>query len=194
MIWWLQARRIPTVLLPMSVVFTVVLVLAYEWTAMLPSLASGTNVVRFLTLVPLIVVAPLHYCLSQRLHEAENLSQRPVRRYDAVLVLATVCFAVLAGLTVGVLTGDDAARAVGRNVAFLAGLMLLALRFVPQAAAGVAVGWVFLSVFAGSDAYRRPRFWSVLEHPAASIPALVEALVCFAAGLAAHLLMRPRTT
>ncbi|EGX60183.1 hypothetical protein SZN_08881 [Streptomyces zinciresistens K42] len=193
MIWWFKARRIPAVLLPLCAAFAVVLVLAYDWTATLPALASGSSTVRFLTFVPVIVVAALHHCLSQRLDAAEVLSRRPVPRYDVVLVLATVGFTVLAGLAVGALTGDDAARAVGRNVAFLTGLMLLAHRFVPQAAAGVPVGWVFLSVFAGSDAYRRPRFWSVLEHPAAAVPALVEALLCFAAGLAALALARPRT-
>lgn len=193
LIWWFKARRIPTVLLPLCAVFVVVLALAYEWTATLPSLASGSSTVRFLTFVPVIVVAALHYCLSQRLHEAEALSQRPVLRYDVLLILASVCFTVLAGLAVGLLAGDDAARAVGRNVAFLTGLMLLAHRFVPQAAAGVPVGWVFLAVFAGSDAFRRPRFWSVLEHPTTSVPALAETLLCFATGIAVYLLARPRT-
>ncbi|MFF9074334.1 hypothetical protein ACF1A9_18825 [Streptomyces sp. NPDC014872] len=193
MTWWFDARRVPAVLLPLCAVFGVVLALAHEWTTTLPSLASGSNTVRFLMFLPVIVVSGLHHCLGQRLHEAEAMSPRPVRRYDVLLVMAVVVFTVLAGLAVGALSGDDAARAVGRNTAFLTGLMLLAHRFAPQAAAGVPVGWVFLTVFAGSDAYRRPRFWSVLEHPAGSVPALAEALVCCAAGLAVHLLARPRT-
>lgn len=193
MIWWFKARRIPTVLVPMCAAFVVVLALAYEWTATLPSLASGSSTVRFLTFVPVILVTALHYCLTQRLPEAEPLSQRPVLRYDVLLILASVCFAVLAGLAVGLLAGDDTARAVGRNVAFLTGLMLLAHRLLPQAAAGVPVGWVFLAIFAGSDAFRRPRFWSVLEHSATSVPALAETLLCFAVGLAVHLLARPRS-
>ncbi|WP_369194535.1 hypothetical protein [Streptomyces djakartensis] len=193
MIWWFKARRVPTVLLPLCMVFVVVLALAYEWTATLPSLASGSSTVRFLVFVPVILVTALHYCLTQCLPEAEPLSQRPVPSYDILLILASVCFAVLAGLAVGSLAGDDTALAVGRNVAFLTGLTLLAHRLIPQAAAGVAVGWVFLAVFAGSDAFRRPRFWSVLEHSATSVPAFVETLLCFAAGLAVHLFARPRT-
>lgn len=192
-IFWWKARLVTSVLVPSLAAFFVVTAATYQWSAAFPSLTGGNGTVRFLTFVPLIVVSPLHHCLTQRLEAAELLSLRPIRRHDAALVVTTVALCTVAGLAIGTLAGDDAARAVGRNVAFLTGLMLMVNALLPKAAAGVPVAWVLIALFLGRDAFHRPYFWSVLEHRAASPLALAEAMLCFACGLAVHLRQRPRT-
>ncbi|GGZ25350.1 hypothetical protein GCM10010387_18590 [Streptomyces inusitatus] len=195
MIWWLKARRIHTVLAPVCLLFLLLLSMARPWTATLPSLAGGSASVRLLIFLPVPLVAALHHTLTCRLPEAEWRPERPVRRMDLTLVLAVVLFAALAGLTIGALapSADSGAYAVGRNTAFLTGLMLIAHGLFPQAAPAVPIGWVFLSVFLGSDAYRNPRFWSVLEHSATHPVALAQSAAALIAGVFVLLLVRPPT-
>ncbi|MEU1817812.1 hypothetical protein ABZ543_21820 [Streptomyces roseifaciens] len=193
MIWWFKARRIGPLLVPCLAVFTTVVAALNSVALELPSLLTGgSNSFLVMLLAPLPATSGLLLCLTSRLAEAEAAAWRPVPRYDITLILATVAFTTAVGCLVGRAAGSDEAWSTGRNTLFLAGLMLLVHTIAPQGAVAVPVGWIFTVIFVGYDRYHQPYPWTVLPHPPADLPALVLALVVFAAGLAAHARHRTR--
>ncbi|MFD9908297.1 hypothetical protein [Streptomyces sp. NPDC059063] len=187
MIWWFKARRLLPVLLPGLVAFTLIVAVAHDRAVELPGmLSAGGNRVFLLQIVPLVITSTLAHSLDQRLVEAEAVATRDVRRLDTLLVTACVLTAVAAGLIIGALSGSDEATMVGRNTAFLTGLMLLAGAVHPKASTVAPVGWVFAIIFLGYADFHRPWPWVVTLHAPSSIPALSLCLLVLAGGLVAR--------
>ncbi|MFD9611122.1 hypothetical protein ACFWWS_17365 [Streptomyces sp. NPDC059083] len=194
MIWWCKGRRLTTVVLPGLLAFTLLAVVAHGESVALPGLlTSGRNLLFLMHLTPLIVTAVLGHSLAQRLPEAEELSVRPVRRYDVALVLCTVAVAVSAAWVVGAFAGSASAYEAARNTLFLTGLMLVAGAVHPQAATVAPVAWVFAAAFVGYRDFHRPWPWAVTLHPAGYAPTSFFCLAVFLCGLVAlrHTRRRP---
>ncbi|MFI8928124.1 hypothetical protein ACIG3E_10680 [Streptomyces sp. NPDC053474] len=191
MIWWIKARRVLPVLLPGTAAFTLIVAVAHDRAIELPGmLSAGGNRVFLMQIMPLVITSVLAHCLAQRLVEAEAVAARNLRRLDALLVVACVLTATLAGLVVGAVSGSDEATAVGRNTVFLTGLMLLADAVYAKAATVAPVGWVFAIMFLGYADYHRPWPWALTLHPPGNVPALALCLLVFLGGLVAQARVR----
>ncbi|MFF1376381.1 hypothetical protein [Streptomyces sp. NPDC058308] len=187
MIWWIKARRLLPVLLPGTVAFTLIVAFAHDRAIELPGvLSAGGNRVFLMQITPLVITSTLAHSLDQRLVEAEVVTTRNLRRLDTLLITACVLAAVVAGLIIGVPAGNDEATTVGRNTAFLTGLMLLAAAVHPKASTVAPVGWVFVIIFLGYADFQRPWPWAVTLHSSSNIPALALCSIVFVGGLVAQ--------
>ncbi|MFC8129475.1 hypothetical protein [Streptomyces sp. NPDC057302] len=187
MIWWLKARRLLPVLLPGTAACILIVALAHDRAIDLPGmLTAGANQVFLMQLIPLLVTSTLAHCLTQRLDEAEVVATRNLRRLDLLAVLTCVSAVAVAGVAIGAAAGSDEATTVGRNTAFLTGLMLLAEAVHPKAATVAPVGWVFAIMFLGHSDYHRPWPWAVTLHAPSNLPALIVCLIVFLGGLIAQ--------
>ncbi|MEV7673467.1 hypothetical protein ACWDNT_01975 [Streptomyces sp. NPDC000963] len=195
MIWWYKGRRLTTVVLPGLLAFTLLAAIAHGESVSLPGLiTSGGNLLFLMHLTPLIVTATLAHSLAQRLPEAEDLSVRPVQRYDVALALLTVAVAVSAAAVIGAVANSATAYEAARNTLFLTGLMLLGGAVHPQAATVAPVAWVFIAAFVGYRDFHRPWPWAVTLHPAGYLPTSFFCLVVFLCGLVALRRTRRRPT
>ncbi|WJV47226.1 hypothetical protein [Streptomyces flavofungini] len=186
MIWWIKARRLLPALVPGTAAFTLIVAVAHDRAVELPGvLSAGGNRVFLMQIVPLVITSALAHSLDQRLVEAEVVTTRALGRLDALLVTATVLTSAVAGLVVGALAGSDEATAVGRNTAFLTGLMLLAQAAHPKAATAAPVGWVFAVIFLGYADFHRPWPWAVTLHAPTHVLALALCVIVFVGGLVA---------
>ncbi|MFB7356682.1 hypothetical protein [Streptomyces gardneri] len=194
MIWWYRGRRLTAIVLPGLLAFTLLAAVAHGESVALPGLVtSGGSLLFLMHLTPLIVTGTLAHSLAQRLPESEDLSVRPVRRYDVTLALLTVAVAASAAGVIGTLADSAPAYEAARNTLFLAGLMLLGGAVHPQAATVAPVAWVFIAAFAGYRDFRRPWPWAVTLHPAGYVPTFLFCLAVFLCGLLAlrHTRRRP---
>lgn len=186
MIWWYKGRRLTAVVLPGLLAFTLLAAVAHGESVALPGLlTSGGNLLFLMHLTPLIVTGILAHSLAQQLPEAEDLSVRPIQRYDVALALCTVAVAVSAAGIIGALAGSPTAYEAARNTLFLTGLMLLAGAVHPQAATVAPVAWVFVAAFVGYRDFHRPWPWAVTLHRAGYVPTFFFCLVVFLCGLVA---------
>ncbi|MEU6453877.1 hypothetical protein [Streptomyces sp. NPDC047065] len=184
---WFKARRVQTALVPALVAFAVLVMVAHDQYVQLPSLLTARgNRVFLMQLVPLIVTSALAYSLAQAVTEIEAVAQRKVRHLDAALITTVMVATLAAGLLTGEISGSTEASMAGRNVLFLAGLMLVARVFNEQAATAVPVGWVLAVMFIGYRDFNRPWPWAVTLHPPDYLPTYGFCLSVFAAGLIAH--------
>ncbi|MWA11157.1 hypothetical protein [Streptomyces sp. BA2] len=191
MIWWIKARRLLPVLLPGTAACILIVALAHDRAIELPGmLTAGANQVFLMQLIPLLVTSTLAHCLTQRLDEAEVVATRNLRRLDMLAVLTCVSAVAVAGVAIGAVAGSDEAATVGRNTAFLTGLMLLAEAVHPKAATVAPVGWVFAIMFLGHSDYHRPWPWAVTLHAPPSLPASIVCLIVFLGGLIAQARIR----
>jgi hypothetical protein len=163
--WWFAARRAGTVLPAGLAAYVLLLVLLRENTAALPSLFSSGAPVVLVLAAPVPLCAAVLLCLESRSYAAEVSGVRPVRLLDALLVLAVLACAVLAGALAGAVLDSPSVTAAGRNTVFLAGLMLCLRPLAGHRAALVPACWVLLVVFAGFDRYGHPHVWTVVPRP-----------------------------
>ncbi|MFD5697406.1 hypothetical protein [Streptomyces lasiicapitis] len=191
MIWWVKARRLLPVLLPGIGALTLIVAVAHDRAIELPGmLTAGANRVFLMQLIPLVITSTLAHCLTQRLDEAEAVATRNLRRLDVLLVVACVLTVALVGLVIGAASGSDEAAMVGRNTAFLTGVMLLAEALHPKAAVVAPVGWVFIIMFLGHSDYHSPWPWAVTLHAPSNLPALAVCSLVFIGGLIAQARVR----
>lgn len=188
MIWWLKARQ-AHVVLPASLAGLAALTLAFQdTTALLPSISlSGGTQTQVMTFVAIVPVAAVARCLDSRLPAPEISGIRPVRRLDTLLVLSVVAASLLVGFAIGALTGSSAAWAVGRNTAFLTGLMLCFHALFGTPAVMVPVAWVMAVVLVGYRTFTDPYFWAIVPEPLGAPHAAIAAALALAAGIAAQL-------
>lgn len=146
--WWIGARR-ARIMVPLALAAFLLPLLAVQNTqVVLPSLIGSPRVALTL-FVPVPLVACLMHALESRLPAPEDSGVRPVGRYDAALA-ATVCAAALCcGLLVAAVGGTQEAAVAGRDVLFLAGLMLLGRAVFGASAVLVPVAWLVLVVGIG---------------------------------------------
>lgn len=195
MLWWFKARRIAPVLLPSMTLFALLVLVMHDGSVELPALLTGGNNSVVLTLVtPLLVTSGLLFCLTSRLLEGEIAGQRPVARYDALLIAAVMILSVAIGAAAGWLSGSETAWGVGRNTAYLTGLMLGAHAVVPPAAVMLPIGCIFTVIFLGYDQYHRPYPWTILPEPATHVGAALVSVAVFTIGLAAFVATRRNAT
>ncbi|TXS52275.1 hypothetical protein [Streptomyces sp. t39] len=186
MIWWCKGRRVTTVVVPGLLAFVLLAALAHGDSVTLPGLLTpGDNLLFLMHLTPLIVTGVLGHSLAQRLPEAEDLSARPLPRYDIALAFLTATAAASAAALVGALGDSPTAFEAARNTLFLTGLMLTAGAVHPQAAVVAPVAWVFIAAFVGYRDVRRPWPWAVTLHPAGYLPTFLLCVAVFLCGLAA---------
>ncbi|GGR86812.1 hypothetical protein GCM10010252_26870 [Streptomyces aureoverticillatus] len=192
--WWVKARRAHT-LLPAALTFlTALVLLVHDTVTQLPSfLTGGDNPVMAMLLVPVPLCAALLMSLESRLHSAEASSARRVRPRDAGLTLAAVGAATAVGLGAGAVLDSDTAVALGRNTAFLTGLMLCVRAVAGTPAVMTPLAWFAAIVFFGFDRTGHPTFWTVLPRANDDPVATTAAALTLAAGLAVQLSTRPRT-
>lgn len=184
--WWLKARRAHTVL-PIALGTYVVLLAAVRDTSVaLPSLTGGGQVVLAL-FVPVPLVAALMLCLDSRLTAPEATGIRPLPAMDTLLIVATVCCAVLLSAAVAVVFSDWQAVTAGRNTLFLTGLLLCARPVLGQPAALAPVGWLMIVALIGFRPGNDPAPWTVVPEPLGAPHAALGALLLFVAGLAVQL-------
>ncbi|MFI8005726.1 hypothetical protein [Streptomyces sp. NPDC086010] len=179
--WWIGARRarflVPTAL----AAFLIPLLAVQNIRVALPSLIGSPQIALTL-FVPVPLLACLMHILESRLPAPEDSGVRPVDRYDAGLVAVLSAAALGCALLVTALGGTEDAAASGRNVLFLAGLMLLGRAAFGPAAVLVPVAWLVLVVgigFRGNVA----RLWTVVPQSAHDVPAAVVSLLVFGAGV-----------
>ncbi|MFD8806548.1 hypothetical protein [Streptomyces sp. NPDC059597] len=182
---WLTARQFPY--LALALVACAALTAAAGDTAVaLPSL--GSSAARPLVLfAPLLVCTGLVHCLGSALPGAEASGSRPVARFDQALIVATVLLTIVVAYAVAVFLDAPTAHTVGRNTAFLTGLMLCARRLAgPQPAAVAPVAWVITVMLIGNaGANGQPYPWTVVLMPPDHLPAALAATATLALGVLA---------
>ncbi|MGA5732451.1 hypothetical protein ACPCI1_27875 [Streptomyces seoulensis] len=177
--WWLKTRRAFTVLTALTVVSMVLTVWIGGEYVLLPSFFSNSQQAVLTVFLPVPVIAAISLSLEARLAAFETTAVRFVRGRDVLLVLA-----VIAGcLSLAGAFWSATGVAVTRNVAFLAGLMLMARPKARHAAVMIPITWIALVVFFSHRPYPDPDPWTVLPEPASAIHAAAAALVVLAAGL-----------
>ncbi|MFG1811198.1 hypothetical protein [Streptomyces sp. NPDC049040] len=184
--WWLKARRAPTVLTSALVAFLLLACVVQNTLVPLPSLTGSTQVALSL-FVPIPLVAALMLCLESRLTAAEISGVRAVAVLDAALVVVTVAAAVAVGMAVDAAFDAGPAGAAGRNTAFLTGLMLCGRAFVGERAVMIPVAWLLLVVLVGFRSTGDPRPWTVVPEPLGAVHATIGTLLVFCVGMLAHL-------
>ncbi|MGW8378947.1 hypothetical protein [Streptomyces sp. ODS28] len=192
--WWFKAREIHTTLALGYALFFLLAAFTVGHEIVLPSFLSGaTAPVSFAMFAPVALCGALLKSLDSRLHAAEDTSLRPVHLLDVALAAAVVIAAAMTGLALWAAGSGDEALVMGRNTAFLTGLMLCARAVVSQVAALVPIGWILLVILFGYGPSMHPYFWTVLARGSADPYALTGAALAFAAGLAAVLTASHRT-
>ncbi|NGO70878.1 hypothetical protein [Streptomyces boncukensis] len=192
--WWIKARRAHTLLPAALTVFALFALLVQDAVARLPSFLTGSdNPVVAMLLVPMPLCAALMMTLESRLTAAEDSATRRVRARDAGLTLTAVGAAALVGFVLGAALDSDTALAVGRNTAFLTGLMLCVRAAAGAPAVMAPVVWFLAVALFGFDRANHPYFWTVLPRDFGDPAAALAAAVALAAGLTAQLGLRPRT-
>ncbi|WP_158813141.1 hypothetical protein [Streptomyces rimosus] len=183
--WWARARRLWV--LGMALAAFAALVAATQQGVAVPllSLLSAVSVpVQLLLFAPVPVVAALGWCLDNRLPEAEAIAVRSVRLTDTALAAATGVVAVAVAAVLAAAADSAAAVAAGRDTCFLVGLMLCLRPVLGQGAVMTGPAWLAVVVFFGfapdSALYR----WTIVGHPATSVPSLAVTTLTLAAGLA----------
>ncbi|MET7638153.1 hypothetical protein [Streptomyces sp. NPDC005438] len=190
--WWIKARRAHTVLPGLFVPFALLALLWQDTELDLPSFLSGTLPAPISALTPLLLCSALALCLDSRLPAAEETATRPVVWMDVALVLATVLGALLTGFLARALGSVYTGPGLGRDTAFLVGLMLLVRSVAGSRAVLAPVAWGFVVLFLGRGPGGHVHFWTVLFRPLADPVAATAAFLALASGLAA-LLARPGT-
>ncbi|WP_147266843.1 hypothetical protein [Streptomyces diacarni] len=193
MTWWIKARRAHTVLPGMFLPFCFLAVLWRDTVLDLPSFLAGTLPAPVIALLPILLCAALALCLDSRLPAAETTATRRVAWMDTALAGATVLAACATALLAWKLSGADAGLNLGRDTAFLVGLMLLVRSVAGSRAVLAPVAWGFAVLFLGSAPDGHIYFWTVLLRPSTDPIAAAAAVLACAGGLAA-LLVRPATT
>ncbi|MEU0525995.1 hypothetical protein [Streptomyces niveus] len=169
-------------------VFIVTVAVLQDAAVGLPSFLYGSsNPVLLLLLAPVPLCATLMFSLESRLPEGESTGVRQVAVLDAGLVLFTVALAVLAASFLGLALDAEAAPAAGRNVAFLAGLMLCTRALIGPPAVMAPVAWIFAVIFLGLRGGGRAEFWTVLPASADDLHASLAAGAALIAGTALHI-------
>ncbi|WP_223732919.1 hypothetical protein [Streptomyces purpurogeneiscleroticus] len=190
--WWLKARRVPTVLTAAFASFVALMFLVQNTVVVLPSFV-GRPQVALSFFVPIPLVAGLMLCLESRIASAENSGVRSVALLDAALVAATMAASVLASVSAGLLLHAPQTATTGRNALFLTGLMLCGRAVVGQQAVMLPVAWLLLVVFVGfrntGDAYP----WTIVPEPVGALHALIGAVLMFVIGALTQLYF-PRKT
>ncbi|MYQ45371.1 hypothetical protein GTW40_09905 [Streptomyces sp. SID4985] len=182
---WLRTRRIP-VLAAALAACAALTAAAGDTLVDLPSLGSGAA--RPLVLfAPLLVCVGLAFSLSSRLPAAEASGSRPVTRFDQALVLAAVLVTVVVAYAVAVLLDAPTANTVGRNTAFLVGLMLCARRVAGHQVAAIApIAWVITMMLIGNTGGNgQPHPWTVILMPPDHVSAALTAAAMLALGTVA---------
>ncbi|MEU3192671.1 hypothetical protein ABZ686_18990 [Streptomyces sp. NPDC006992] len=190
MTWWIKARRAHTVLLGQFLLFCLLALLWRDTVLDLPSFLAGALPAPIVALLPVLLCAGLALCLDSRLSAAEATAVRPVARLDTALVVVTVLAACATGLVAWSLGGTSAGLNLGRDTAFLVGLMLLVRSVAGSRAVLAPVAWGFFVLFLGRGPGGHVYFWTVLLRPGSDPIADAAAGLAFAAGLTA-LLIRP---
>ncbi|MFJ3615287.1 hypothetical protein [Streptomyces hydrogenans] len=186
--WWLLTRRTHLFLALGTAVFVVLLLLFQDRSSALPSFgSSGSVTVRLSVFVPIPLVAALMMSLDSRLKAPEITGVRRIGLRDAALVLGVVTVAVVASYAAGVLTGSQVARAAGRNVAFLSGLMLLGRALFGQGGALLPTAWVMAVVLVGFRTTADPYPWTIVPEPLSAPHAAAGAALMLALGVLAQL-------
>ncbi|MGW2081329.1 hypothetical protein ACWCOW_31115 [Streptomyces sp. NPDC001939] len=192
MIWWCRARLLLSVVVPGLVIFALGLLLAGDSFIALPGyFRSGSNLIGFAQLLPLVVTSTLAYALTQRLIEAEALSRRPIELLDTGLAAAVSMLALGLAAMMWIFNGSQETLAAGRNTLFLAGLMLLAARINAQAATLIPPAWTFIVLFVGYKGAHRPWFWAITLHRVDFAPTFALCALVFVTGLVINLWSRP---
>ncbi|MEU4151632.1 hypothetical protein [Streptomyces sp. NPDC026659] len=182
---WLRTRRIP-VLAAALAACAALTAAAGDTLVDLPSL--GSDAARPLVLfAPLLVCMGLAFSLSSRLPAAEASGSRPVTRFDQALVLAAVLLSVVVAYAVAVLLDAPTANTVGRNTAFLVGLMLCTRRAAGHQVAAIApIAWVITMMLIGNTGGNgQPHPWTVILMPPDHVPAALAATAMLALGTVA---------
>lgn len=188
MIWWLKARRAASVLLPALVVFLGCLLLFQDRVTLLPSVLAGGAVPAPLAMfVPVLPVGALAYSLSSRLPGPEATGTRHTALLDAALILVLVSVAAVGAYEIGVVTHAQGLKNGGRDIAFLAGLMLLGRAVTPNLGALLPVGWLLAVAAVGHRPSGDPYPWTIVPEQAGAAHAAVGAAAALALGLAAHI-------
>ncbi|MEU5612638.1 hypothetical protein ACI2L4_03265 [Streptomyces sparsogenes] len=156
--------------------------------AFFPSFASGGSVqVRSSLFIPVCLLAGLMMCLESRLGPPEISATRRVALLDVGLTIAFTSAGIAVSFVVAVLANSPESVAVGRNTAFLAGLMLLARNWAGPPAVMIPFAWIMVVMFVGFRTPSDPRPWTIIPEPAGAIHAAVGAFLMFIIGIAAQL-------
>ncbi|WP_146057183.1 MULTISPECIES: hypothetical protein [unclassified Streptomyces] len=174
-------------MLPLALVVSVALTaFLHDTTAVLPSLYGGVEVVAVL-FVPVPVVVALLACLDSRTDAAEVAGVRAVGALDAALAVAVTAVTGGFGFLLGALLGSTAPMTLGRDTAFLVGLMLCVRAVAGSAAAMAPVAWILIVIFFGFRQTRDPYPWTIIAEPIGAPHAAAGAALMSLAGLTALL-------
>ncbi|MEE1755715.1 hypothetical protein [Streptomyces sp. SP18CS02] len=192
MTWWLKVRRVHRILPWTLVAFLAFTLLVRDGVVLMPSLLGGGSAVALTSFAPIPLTVGLMEMLSARLDGPETSGVRGVRALDALLTVAVTLFAVLCGLVLAWPADHPDAAAIGRNSAFLVGLMLCLRAFAGRRAVMAPVAWLMLAILLGAGRGGRPYAWTVVREPADAWPAALASVLVFLAG-AATLFRPPRS-
>lgn len=183
--WWIKVRRVPTVLIPALLLFSLLVVLVQDTLAVLPSFLAGTQHAALMLFVPIPLVSGVMLSLDSRLHASEMSGTRNVKLMDASLVVAATFTSVIVAAAVGEFLDSPQATTVGRNFAFLIGLTLCARAVAGRAAIAAPVAWLMVVMFFGFRVGNDPYPWTLLPEPAGALHALMGAVAMFTVGIVA---------
>jgi hypothetical protein len=156
----------------------------HDTSAILPSLTLTSGApTRLVEFVPIVATTTVGLCLDSRLENAEVSGIRPVRLFDCLLVAFVVAVVCIIGLGIGLMLGSKLAMEMGRDTAFLVGLMLSARTWIGPSASMVPLGWIAAVALAGFRRPNDPYFWTVIAEPLGNPVAALASGAVFGVGL-----------
>ncbi|MBU7596581.1 hypothetical protein JGS22_002745 [Streptomyces sp. P38-E01] len=169
------------------VVFTVLALLLHDSVAVLPSLTlTGGTRMQLAMFVPVVVLVALGRCLDARLPAPEVSGVRHVLWLDAALTVVAVLAAAAVGVALGSVLDSEAALVLGRNTAFLTGILLCGRAVFGTVAVLLPVLWIVTVMLVGFRTWTDPYFWSVLPEPHGEPHAMVLAVTALLCGILVH--------
>lgn len=192
MTWWITGRRVPLILALtasgalLSVVFGSRAVPA-------PNLLHGAMFAVPLALfLPLVGPVILVWGLSGT-SEIEEGAVRPIRAYDAGLLVTVVLVGVTPGLAAWAMSVGDDALMGARNLIGYSGFAVMLSRCVGPLVGGSApTGLAILAATFGSTGTGAARWWAWPLARGGDLPAAVVATVLLLVGIGALLALGPR--
>lgn len=195
MIWWFKARQAHTHL-PLAVFALLSLVMAVQdLHIVLPSFSlTGESKLPLMLFVPIPLLAGLTVCLESRLPAAELTGTRRIPVLDLALSVGTVAVAQATGSAVGHWYGTVHPEQLGRNTAFLLGLMLCGRALWGRPAAMLPVLWATAVTMVGFRSPQDPYPWTVIPEASGTWYATTGAALMVLVGLAAQFLTARRVS
>ncbi|MFH8617718.1 hypothetical protein ACH4E8_21915 [Streptomyces sp. NPDC017979] len=183
--WWLKSRSI--VGFAVTAVFTAITGLVVGDAELpVPSITGQAGTFLSGHLITVLPAVVLMHDISRGDVKSERIAARPINRWDAALGLSCAAFAALSPGLAYLISREEIAMVIGRNMVAYIGMAMLLAAFLGGRSAALATTLVPVTLStAGWAPGNVPQPWAWVLHSADSLIALALTLAVLGAGAGA---------